>query len=223
MGSCQRLDPRRVSERFRPQPHPRRARLRRSDRRGGGLHAGRGQSRRVRHRGRAPRQRLRRDVRPAGPPRRDARHRERRAVGHARVAPRGRVRLGQRRHPGGHRGSAVRRLPNARSSSASNWRRPCPATPPPSTSAPPPGPTTRAPTPSSCGRTCSTRSPTSTTAATASTRRTCGRSPQLNFANARNNPNAQTRDWTVPDPLHRRRRRPTRSSRAGCAASTAAR
>ncbi len=24
---------------------------------------------------------------------------------------------------------------------------------------------------------------------------------QLNFANARNNPNAQTRDWTVPDPL----------------------
>ena len=37
------------------------------------------------------------------------------------------------------------------------------------------------------------------------------------------NPNAQTRDWTVPDPHHRRRRRPTPSSRAGCAASTAAR
>ena len=28
----------------------------------------------------------------------------------------------------------------------------------------------------------------------------------LNFANARTNPNAQTRDWTVPDPLDRRRR-----------------
>ena len=45
---------------------------------------------------------------------------------------------------------------------------------------------------------------------------------QLNFANARNNPNAQTRDWTVPDPLPSTTK-PTRSSRAGCAGSTAAR
>ena len=28
---------------------------------------------------------------------------------------------------------------------------------------------------------------------------------QLNFANARANPNAQTRDWTVPRSAHRRR------------------
>ncbi len=46
---------------------------------------------------------------------------------------------------------------------------------------------------------------------------------QLNFANARNNPNAQTREWSVPDPLtdddddQPGRRRPD------CAASTAAR
>ena len=41
-----------------------------------------GTNRRVRHRGRAPRQRVRRDVRPPGTPRRDARHRERRVVEH---------------------------------------------------------------------------------------------------------------------------------------------
>ena len=44
--------------------------------------------------------------------------------------------------------------------------------------------------------TCSPTSPTSTTAATASTTLTCARSPQLNFGNARSNPNAQTRGWT---------------------------
>ncbi len=46
---------------------------------------------------------------------------------------------------------------------------------------------------------------------------------QLNFANARNNPNAQTRAWTVPDPHRRRRCEQPASSRAGCAGSTAAR
>ena len=52
---------------------------------------------------------------------------------------------------------------------------------------------------------------------------------QLNFANARSNPNAQTRGWTVPDlragatatPPSTTRSIP--SSKAGCAASTAAR
>ena len=32
-------------------------------------------------------------------------------------------------------------------------------------------------------------------------RRTCAAIAALNFANARRNPNAQTRDWTVPDPI----------------------
>jgi len=45
---------------------------------------------------------------------------------------------------------------------------------------------------------------------------------QLNFANARRNPNAQTRDWTVPTPL-RTTTRPIRLPRAGYGASTAAR
>ena len=44
-------------------------------------------------------------------------------------------------------------------------------------------------------------SPPSTTAATASTTRICGPSRHCNFANARANPNAQTRAWTVPEPL----------------------
>ena len=51
---------------------------------------------------------------------------------------------------------------------------------------------------------------------------------QLNFANARANPNAQTRDWSVPDLVTRRstdatKTRSTPSSRAGCGGSTAAR
>ena len=52
---------------------------------------------------------------------------------------------------------------------------------------------------------------------------------ELNFANARRNPNAQTRGWTVPDLRAGRdgdsalETRSTPSSRAGCAASTAAR
>jgi hypothetical protein len=60
------------------------------------------------------------------------------------------------------------------SSSASNSRRRCQATPPRSTLALPPGPTTRAPTQSSCGRTCSTAWPTNTTAGTVSTTPICG-------------------------------------------------
>ena len=52
---------------------------------------------------------------------------------------------------------------------------------------------------------------------------------QLNFANARSNPNAQTRGWTVPDLRTGRdggpppTMRSIPSSKAGCAASTAAR
>ena len=53
--------------------------------------------------------------------------------------------------------------------SASSWRRPCPATPPPSTSARPPGWARGRGRRGSCGRTCSPESPTSTTGATAST------------------------------------------------------
>ena len=68
--------------------------------------------------------------------------------------------------------------------------------------------------PSSCGRLCSTGSPTSTTADTASTTLTCGPSRQLNFANARKNPNAQTRGWTVPSPGDPSRRR-VQSGRRG--------
>ncbi len=45
---------------------------------------------------------------------------------------------------------------------------------------------------------------------------------QLNFANARRNPNAQTREWKVPDPIGDDDAT-TRSSKAGCADSTAAR
>ena len=90
-----------------------------------------------------------------GPPRRDARQRARRAVGHT-------GRPGTR--PPARR-AASRRWPRSPTCgpapttphwwSASSWRRPCRATPPPSTSARPPGSATRVPTRSSCGRICS--------------------------------------------------------------------
>ena len=75
-------------------------------------HARGGQDRRRRHRRGPRRQRVRRDVRPPGPPRRDARQRQRRAVGHPRVPPRSRLRIRQRRDPGGDRRPTVRRVPH---------------------------------------------------------------------------------------------------------------
>ncbi len=43
---------------------------------------------------------------------RDARHRQRRAVGHPRITSRGRVRIGQRRDLGGDRRPAIGRVPH---------------------------------------------------------------------------------------------------------------
>ena len=172
------------------------------------------EDRRVRHRRRSRRQRVRRDVRPPGPPRRDAGHGARRTVGHPGHPPRSRVRVGQRRDSVGDGRSALGQLQRRPGAWAWSWRRRCPATPPHSIWAPRPGRVTRGPTRGTCGRRCSPKSPTSTTGDTASTTRTCTRSRQLNFANARRNPNAQTRDWTVPDPIARRRR-PGEPARGG--------
>ena len=105
---------------------------------------------------------------------------------------------------------------------SSNWRRPCPATRPRSTSARRPGSATRAPTQSSCGRTCSRASPTSTTGATASTSAPAGdRATELRERAQQSQRADPGLDRARPGPPATTTR--IRSSRAGCAGSTAAR
>ena len=140
------------------------------------------------------------------------------------IAARGRLRVGQRRRPRGHGRSAagaLRRRPGPRRRAGEDRARRHRRA---STSARRPGSATRATTRRSCGRTCSTE------LADEYDRRYGLDDAHLRAIAAAQlratpsaNPNAQTRDWTVARPLHRRRRRPTRSSRAGSAASTAAR
>ena len=187
---------------------PRGPRLRRSDRRGRRLaRSTRGQRRRVRHRRRPRRQRVRPAVHRAGPPRRDAGHRERRPVGHARQPARGGLRVGQRRDPGRDGRPAVRRYDRALVVGVELEK-----TVPGDTAAQYLGAAAWVGHEGQDAKFMwphmfDTRRRRVRPRATASTRRTCARIAELNFANARDNPNAQTRDWTVPEPTHRRRRR----------------
>ena len=187
-------------------------RLRRPDRRGRRRrrsHAARIDAADDRRRPR--RQRVRRDVRRSGPPRRHARHRRRRPVGHPVVAPRGGLRVRAASRPSPRSPTCAPAPTTARWSSASSWRRPCPATPPPQ----------------HLGAAawighegarrhvhvaaaCSPASPTSTTALRPRRRATCARSRSSTSPTPAATRTRRPATGRSPSPLDRRRRRQPR-------------
>ena len=97
MSASRRLGPRWLPDRLRPQPGPRGRRRRRPVRRGRRrTPSRRPRGSRHRHRGHPRRQRLRPAVHRTGPARRRCRPRSTRPLGRARLAPRGRLRVGRR-------------------------------------------------------------------------------------------------------------------------------